>query len=124
MYKKEIMTLPKKDTNAHKIAKIIYQNGDLTFEQIYQKALLISSARRQRVKEALENMIKYNYILEIKGIYKLTDTLVAHLEDLEEFEASKKSVNVVESAYRNIFTPELKNYEQRLFANKRNYLRN
>jgi len=64
-------------------------------------------------------MLNMNYVDCKNGKYIIFPDLKSYVEDIIEASTSKEAKDLVAPAYRNIFTPELKNYN--LFANKRGY---
>ena len=70
----------------------------------------------------LNDAIGYQFVTFIDGKYEIVDEVAAYIEDVNEILTVKKSTKeIVQPAYRNIFTPEMKNYDSKLFANKRGY---
>jgi hypothetical protein len=53
--------------------------------------------------------------------YKVTLDVAAHINAVLKMDSNYKPKEVVQPAYRNVFTPEMKGYEAKLFRNKRGY---
>lgn len=114
-----MMNLPRKDTNAYRILRILYKNGSLNADDLLRQLAFVSMCRRSWVMESINSLLKKNLVRVRHDKYYLLDETIALLEDSMEMEEKYRQTNIVSPPYHNVFTPELKNYN--LFANKRGY---
>lgn len=114
-----MMNLPRKDTNAYRILRILYKNGALSFEDLLKHLALVSVCRRNWATESITSLLKKNLVRLRHDKYYLLDETIALLDDHHEIDQKYRQGDVVSSPYHNVFTPELKNYN--LFLNKRGY---
>jgi hypothetical protein len=64
-------------------------------------------------------MLNIGYVTCDDKKYSIVPDVKSYVEDIIEVSTPKEVKEIVAPAYRNIFTPELRNYN--LFANKRGY---
>jgi hypothetical protein len=114
------MTLPRRDTAVFKVLEGLVIHGDMTVDEIIVKVGYVSDkAMRYSIVQLMGRMLNIGYVDCFKGKYSIIPDLKSYVEDIIEASTPKEAKDLVAPAYRNIFTPELKNYN--LFANKRGY---
>lgn len=111
---------PKHDTGVFKVMKSIYKNGESTVDDVIEDiGYITAQAKRSRMLSVLASMERNNYLIKNGDYFSLTSEIKAYVADVLEFLNIGDKKDLVAPAYRNPFTPEMKNYN--LFANKRGY---
>jgi hypothetical protein len=114
------MPFPRQDTAVFKVLAGLTKHGDMTIDEIIVNVGYVTEkASRYAIVQLLGRMLNMNYVDCKDGKYIIFPDLKSYVEDIIEASTSKEAKDLVAPAYRNIFTPELKNYN--LFANKRGY---
>jgi hypothetical protein len=114
------MTLPRRDTAVFKVLEGLVVHGDMTVDEIIVNVGYVTDkAMRYSIVQLMGRMLNIGYVDCHKGKYSIVPDVKSYVEDIIEASAPKEVKDLVAPAYRNIFTPELKNYN--LFANKRGY---
>lgn len=114
------MTLPRRDTAVFKVLEGLVIHGDMTIDEVIEKVGYVTDkASRYAIVQLMGRMLNMNYVDCYEGKYTIIPDLKSYIEDIIEASTPKTAKDLVAPAYRNIFTPELKNYN--LFANKRGY---
>jgi hypothetical protein len=114
------MPYPRKDSAVFKVMEGLTLYGDLTVDEIIVKVGYVTEkATRYSINQLLGRMYNMGYVTREKDKYSIIPDLKSYVEDVIEASAPKEKKDLVVPAYRNIFTPEMKNYN--LFANKRGY---
>jgi hypothetical protein len=114
------MPFPRQDTAVFKVLAGLTKHGDMTIDEIIvHVGYVTDKASRYAIVQLMGRMLNMNYVDCYDGKYTIIPDLKSYVEDIIEISKPKKAKDLVAPAYRNIFTPELKNYN--LFANKRGY---
>lgn len=119
------MPLPRRDTAVFKVLEGLTIHGDMSVDEIIVKVGYVTDkAMRYSMVQLMGRMLNIGYvdIYESKSstvVYTIIPDLKSYIEDIIEATAPIEAKDLVAPAYRNIFTPEMKNYN--LFANKRGY---
>ena len=114
------MRMPRKDTYVFTLLTCLVKNGAMTPDQIYEELGNFNRGKKG-INRLLVDCISYNYIVKSGETYEVIDEVAAYVEDVNETMGAVRKKDVVMPAYRNAFTPEMKNYHQQLFVNKRGY---
>lgn len=115
------MFLPRKETNSFKLLQILHENGDLNMDQLLHYLSLVGSARKDRAIDSLNTLLKKKLVGLRNDKYYLRDETIAVLDDVLEMQNKFVMKDLVSSPYHNAFTPEMRGYDAKLFANKRGY---
>ena len=115
------MPFPRQETAVFKVLAGLTKHGDMTIDEIIvHVGYVTDKASRYAIVQLMGRMLNMNYVDCHDGKYTIIPDLKSYVEDIIEATAPRaEKKNLVPPAYRNIFTPELKNYN--LFANKRGY---
>lgn len=111
---------PKQDTGVFKILQCLYEKKGATIDEVIAEIGYVT-LQRQRCRMAAQfvGMRRRNYVTKDGNVYFLTPELKAYVQDVLEVAGLLEKKDLVAPAYRNIFTPEMRNYN--LFQNKRGY---
>lgn len=115
------MYLPRKDTNSYKLLQILHEHGELTLPELLHYLALVGSPRKDRATDSLNTLLKKKLVGLRQDKYYLRDEIIAVLDDVMEMQSKFVPKNVVQPPFFNAFTPEMKGYDAKLFANKRGY---
>lgn len=114
--------MPRKDTHVFKILCCLVENGEMTAQEVFDKIGKVNRRGLAGITRMLNDAIGYQFVTLIKDKYQIIDDVAAYIEDVMEVTAVKKPTDkIVQPAYKNNFTPEMKTYDSKLFLNKRGY---
>lgn len=120
--RKIIMRMPRKDTHVFKILCCLVENGEMTAQEVFDKIGKVNRRGLAGITRMLNDAIRYQFVTLIKDKYQIIDDVAAYIEDILEVTTVKKPTDsIVQPAYKNNFTPEMKTYDSKLFLNKRGY---
>lgn len=115
------MRMPRKDTHVYKLLVCLAQNNEMTAEEVFAKVGKVNHRGLGGIERMLNDAVRYEYAIKIDDKYQIVDELISYIEDVEEVMTSKKVKDIVQPFSKNIFTPEMKQYDSKLFQNKRGY---
>lgn len=115
------MRMPRKDTHVYKLLVCLAQNGEMSAEEVFAKVGKVNHRGLGGIERMLNDAVGYEYAIKIDDKYQIVDELISYIEDVEEVMTSKKVKDIVQPFSKNIFTPEMKQYDSKLFQNKRGY---
>jgi hypothetical protein len=97
-------------------------NGEMTLEDLLvDKVFSLAGGNRRGIREAIKRLLAKNLITRTGNQYSIVEEAKGYVEDVMEIYEKMKPENVVQSPYRNIWTPEMNGYTKSLYANKRGY---
>ena len=115
------MKMPRKDTYVYTLLTCLAENGEMTAEEVFTKVGKINHRGLTGIARMLNDAVKYEYATKNGDKFEIVDEVAAYLEDVEEITKSKVIKDIVQPFSKNIFTPEMKQYDTKLFQNKRGY---
>ena len=115
------MRMPRKDTHVYGLLVCLAQNGEMTAEEVFAKVGKVNHRGLAGIERMLNDAVGYEYLVKNDNKYEIVDEISAYIEDVEEVTTSKKVKDIVQPFSKNIFTPEMKQYDSKLFQNKRGY---
>lgn len=114
--------MPRRSMKMFTLLECIYELGGATYAEVLQEIGNISSrGSASEMNKFFTNAIEHGYLYTVGEKYKVTPDVAAHIDSVLKMEGNYKPKNVVQPAYRNVFTPEMKIYDTKLFRNKRGY---
>ena len=114
------MPMPRRDTAVFKVLQGLTIHGEMNVDEIIEKVgYVIEKSSKYAMTQLLKRMLVQGYVNFWKGKYYIIEDVKNYVEDVMEISESIDKGEVVMPAYKNVFTPEMKNYN--LFANKRGY---
>jgi enoyl-[acyl-carrier-protein] reductase (NADH) len=118
-----IMAYARKGTITFAIMQHLAQSGASNMDQIVLGIRDFSVCRRSRVAEILGSLQKSQTVLASGDVFILSDEAISYVEDVLELAKEINTADLVPTPYANAFTPEMQNYDGKLFENKRGYKR-
>ncbi len=116
------MDYPHKDTNMFKLLESLTVNGDMTIEDfLTDKVFSMAGGNRRGIREAAKRLLNKNLITLADNHYRITPEAKNYITSVMQLHQKFKPENIVQSPYRNIWSPEIKDYTKNLYANKRGY---
>jgi hypothetical protein len=116
------MPYPRYDMNVFKVLECLYRHGEQTPEEVIEKIGYVTDRNnRSAMMNIFKQAVLQEYVIKEENCYRLTPDLESYVEDVLEMKGVIPKKDVVKPAYKNFFTPEMKLYETKLFANKRGY---
>jgi hypothetical protein len=104
------------------LLECIYELGGATYADVIAEIGNISSRNSTaEMNKFFNNALNNGYVYMVGDKYKVLPDVAAHIDCVLKMEGNYKAKDVVQPAYRNVFTPEMKVYESKLFRNKRGY---
>jgi hypothetical protein len=113
--------MPRKDTHVYGLLVCLAENGEMTVEEVFAKVGKVNHRGLAGIARMLNDAVKYEYLVKVDNKFEIVDEIAAYLEDVEEITKSKVAKDLVPAFSKNIFTPEMKQYDTKLFQNKRGY---
>ena len=114
--------MPRRSMKMFTLLECIYELGGATYADVLQEIGNISSrGTPSEMYKFFNSALDAGYLYMAGDRYKVTPDVAGHIDSVLKMEGNYKPKNVVLPAYRNIFTPEMKGYEAKLFRNKRGY---
>ena len=115
------MRMPRKDTHVYTLLVCLAENGEMTSEEVFAKMGKVNHRGLAGIARMLNDAVKYEYVIKNDNKFEIVDEIASYLEDVEEVMSSKIIKDIVQPFSKNIFTPEMKQYDSKLFQNKRGY---
>ena len=116
------MKNPRTTTKVFSMLECFAQFGAMNVEEIIEKMGNIShKATLTGMNRILKDAVEQDYIEFRNGRYQLTEQIESFVLDVMEMRDKHPKEQGIPAAYRNIWTPELKNYTASLYQNKRGY---
>lgn len=116
------MQFPRRSTRVFSLMETLYEMNGATFEEVIAEVGYLSSRQtNHEMKKMFQALLDQGYAVKYNEKYKLTEDAFNYVVAVLKMEGTFKSKEVVQPAYKNVFTPEMKNYDSKLFANKRGY---
>jgi hypothetical protein len=104
------------------LLECIYELGGATYSDVIAEIGNISHrGSAAEMNKFFNNALDNGYLYMVGDKYKVLPDVAAHIDSVLKMEGNYKAKDVVQPAYKNVFTPELKGYESKLFRNKRGY---
>ena len=114
--------MPRRSMKMFTLLECIYELGGATYADVLQEIGNISSrGTPSEMYKFFNSALDAGYLYMAGDRYKVTTDVAGHIDSVLKMEGNYKPKDVVLPAYRNIFTPEMKGYEAKLFRNKRGY---
>lgn len=114
--------MPRRSMKMFTLLECIYELGGATAQQVIEEIGNISSRNSTaEMNKFFSNALNNGYLYMVGDKYKVLPDVAAHIDSVLKMEGNYKPKDVVQPAYRNVFTPEMKGYETKLFRNKRGY---
>ena len=114
--------MPRRSMKMFTLLECIYELGGATYAEVLQEIGNISSrGTPSEMNKFFNSALNAGYIYIMGDKYKVTPDIASHINAVLRMEGNYKPKEVVQPAYRNIHTPEMKGYEAKLFRNKRGY---
>jgi len=114
--------MPRRSMKMFTLLECIYELGGATYAEVLQEIGNISSrGTPSEMNKFFSSALDNGYVYMAGDRYKVTPDVAAHINATLKMDSNYKPKEVVQPAYRNIFTPEMKGYEAKLFRNKRGY---
>jgi hypothetical protein len=114
--------MPRRSMKMFTLLECIYELGGATYNDVLNEIGNISSrGTPSEMYKFFNSALDAGYVYMVGDKYKVMPDVAAHIDSVLKMEGNYKPKNLVQPAYRNIFTPELKGYEAKLFRNKRGY---
>lgn len=114
--------MPRRSMKMFTLLECIYELGGATYADVISEIGNISSRNSTaEMNKFFNNALNNGYVYMVGDKYKVLPDVAEHIDSVLKMEGSYKQKDLVKPAYRNIFTPEMKVYESKLFKNKRGY---
>lgn len=114
--------MPKRSMKMFTLLQCIYDLGGATSKEVMEEIGNLSSRGTQaEMNKFFVNALNNGYVYMVDDKYKVTHEVAEHINAVLKMDANYKPKDIVQPAYRNIHTPEMKGYETKLFRNKRGY---
>jgi len=114
--------MPRRSMKMFTLLECIYELGGATYADVIAEIGNISSRNSTaEMNKFFTNALDHGYLYMVGEKYKVTSDVAGHIDSVLKMEGNYKPKDVVQPAYRNVFTPEMKGYEAKLFRNKRGY---
>lgn len=114
--------MPRRSMKMFTLLECIYELGGATYADVLQEIGNISSrGTPSEMFKFFNNAIDAGYLYMAGDKYKVMPEVADHINATLKMDSNYKPKEVVKPAYKNIFTPEMKGYEAKLFRNKRGY---
>ena len=114
--------MPRRSMKMFTLLECIYELGGATYNDVLNEIGNISSrGTPSEMTKFFNSALDSGYVYMIGNKYKVLPDVAAHIDSVLKMEGNYKAKDVVQPAYRNVFTPEMKGYETKLFKNKRGY---
>ena len=114
--------MPRRSMKMFTLLECIYELGGATYADVIAEIGNISSRNSTaEMNKFFSNALNNGYLYMVGDKYKVLPDVAAHIDSVQKMEGNYKAKNVVQPAYKNVFTPEMKGYETKLFRNKRGY---
>jgi hypothetical protein len=114
--------MPRRSMKMFTLLECIYELGGASYNDVLNEIGNISSrGTPSEMTKFFNSALDSGYVYMVGNKYKVLPDVAAHIDSVLKMEGNYKPKNLVQPAYRNIFTPELKGYETKLFRNKRGY---
>lgn len=114
--------MPRRSMKMFTLLECIYELGGATYAEVLAEIGNISSrGTPSDMYKFFNRALDAGYLYMMGDKYKVTSDTAAHINATLKMDSNYKQKEVVQPAYRNIFTPEMKGYEAKLFRNKRGY---
>jgi len=114
--------MPRRTMKMFTLLECIYELGGATYKEVLDEIGNISSrGTPSEMNKFFNNALDAGYLYMMGDKYKVTLDVAAHINAVLKMDSNYKPKEVVQPAYRNVFTPEMKGYEAKLFRNKRGY---
>lgn len=117
------MAYARKGTITFAIMQHLAQSGASNMDQIVLGIRDFSVCRRSRVAEILGSLRKSQTVVASGDVFILSDEAISYVEDVLELAKEVNTADLVPAPYANAFTPEMQDYDAKLFENKRGYKR-
>ena len=114
--------MPRRSMKMFTLLECIYELGGATYKEVLDEIGNISSrGTPSEMNKFFNSALDAGYLYMMGDKYKVTLDVAAHINAVLKMDSNYKPKEVVQPAYRNVFTPEMKGYEAKLFRNKRGY---
>lgn len=117
------MAYARKGTITFAIMQHLVQSGPSNMDEIFAGIKDFSVCRRYRVVEIMDSLQKLKIVKVINEVFTLSDEAISYVEDVLQMAKTIAPEELVAAPYANVFTPEMENYDSKLFENKRGYKR-